>query len=172
MSLNRYHNSRSSDKTFKLLHEEASYLDILKGNVKAMHKDEIEEDKAVAPHDTARQTLLQEQETLSEEDPGMEKVEDSKVDEEPKEDEGTPEQQEKAAAEDAPQESDETDKEMGMKEEIEQEIDEISIAVARQASGAAAKRAAMARKGLLRGKGSLKKYGAPDKKKAFVPGLR
>ena len=50
MTLNRYHNSRSSDNVFKLLHEEESYLDILKGNVKAAYKDEIEETDGVHSH--------------------------------------------------------------------------------------------------------------------------
>ena len=59
MSLNRYHNSRSSDNIFKLLHEEESYLDILKGNVKAVYKDEIGE--TGSSHDNVRQELLQEE---------------------------------------------------------------------------------------------------------------
>ena len=58
MSLNRYHNSRSTDNVFKLLHEETSYLEILKGNVKSVYKDEIEETGA---HKNARQQLLHEQ---------------------------------------------------------------------------------------------------------------
>lgn len=162
MSLNRYHNSRSSDNVFKLLHEENTYLDILKGNVRAVYKDEIGEDKAVAPHDGARQSLLQEQKALSEQDPGTEKVEDSEVDKEPPKEEGTPEQQEKAVEDKAAPEGAETDEEMGVKEDIdellEKEIEEISIAVARQAGRRAAMGGAAARKGALMSKASTKRF--------------
>jgi hypothetical protein len=45
--LNKYYESRSNDKRFKLLHEEATYLDILKGRIGLTEKDpdaEIVED--------------------------------------------------------------------------------------------------------------------------------
>jgi hypothetical protein len=127
MSLNRYHNSRSSDNVFKLLHEETSYLDILKSNVKAVHRDEIGEETGSIQSDIRQ--LLQEQ------DPGMEEVEAADVKEKP-EDEGTPEQQ-AAAAEEAGAETAIADKEKGIKEEslkqfVEQELEEISLAVAGQ----------------------------------------
>lgn len=118
MSLNRYHNSRSTDNVFKLLHEETSYLEILKGNVKATYEDEIEETGA---HKNARQQLLHEQD-----DAGI----DVKPDEAEKaadtKDEGTPEEQEKEAEKKGvPKE-----KEAGVKEEsidqlIEDELQEM-----------------------------------------------
>ena len=37
--LNRYYESRSNDKRFKLLHEETSYLDILKGRSGLVEQD-------------------------------------------------------------------------------------------------------------------------------------
>lgn len=141
MSLNRYHNSRSSDNVFKLLHEESSYLDILKGNVKSVYQDEIGEDKAVGSHDVARQQLLHEQ------DPGLDAVEDSKVDEKPEEKEGTPDQQEKAVekATDAVGDI----KEESIDQMIEDELEEISIAVARQAGRRIAQKRGLAAKGIL-----------------------
>ncbi len=170
MSLNRYHNSRSSDNVFKLLNEETSYLDILKGNVKAAYKDEIDEDKAVGPYENVRQELLREA------DEGTEAVDDSKVDEKPEEKEGTPEQQ-GDAAEEAGEKASEVDKEMGVKEDIdaliENELEEISIAVARQAAGRVAKHTSLAQKGLLRGKGGLSKQAKiaiANKKKAVLMG--
>ena len=169
MSLNRYHNSRSSDNVFKLLHEENTYLDLLKGNVKAMHKDQIEEDKGVGPHQTARKQLLQEQARLNEADPGMEKVEDAST-KEPAEDEGTPEQQANAAEEAAP-EGKKAEEEMGVKEDVD-ELDEISLAVARQAAQRSAMAGAAARKGALMGKGPLSKFIKKVPKKKVLPGLR
>ena len=143
MSLNRYHNSRSSDNVFKLLNEESSYLDILKGNVKSVYQDEIGEDKAVGPHDIARQELLHEQ------DPGVDAVEDSKVDEKPEE-EGTPDQQANAvdtAAEETA--ADEDIKKESIDQIIEDELEEISIAVARQAGRRVIRKQGMAARGIL-----------------------
>jgi hypothetical protein len=149
MSLNRYHNSRNSDNVFKLLHQENSYLDILKGNVKMLHQDEIGEDeKAIGPHDSVRQTLLQEE-------AGVDAIEDSEVDEK-----ATPEKEEKAA-EEAGKKAKEVDAEMGVKEDVDElikkELKEISIAVARQSAARAAKHKALATRGMLRGKEPLKK---------------
>jgi len=161
MSLDRYHNSRSSDNVFKLLHEETSYLDILKGNVKAAHKDEIEEETG-GVHSDILQHLLQEQDAV-----------ETKAEKEVEGDQGTPEEQEKAV-EKAGEKGAEVDKEMGVKEEsidqlIEDELEEISIAVARQAAVRAAKSKALATRGILRAKEPLKKVA---KQKKFVPGLR
>jgi len=161
MSLNRYHNSRGEDNVFKLLHEETSYLDILKGNVKAAYKDEIEEE-ADGIHQDVRQQLLQEE-------GGIGDIEAADTTD-PK-DEGTPEQQEKAVKDEAAPEGAKQDKEMGVKEQEEkkeddddededededegeeEEVDEISIAVARQAAKRTALQSAKARKGLLRAK--------------------
>lgn len=167
MSLNRYHNSRASDSVFKLLHEEDSYLDILKGNVKSVYKDEIEETDGT--HDTVRQTLLQEK--VLQEEGGVGDITGGEKEE------GTPEEQEKAVKDEAVPKGAETDNEMGVKEEsidqmIEKELEEISIAVVRGAGKRAGQQAAAVRKGFLRGKGSLKKYGGKSKKAAFTPGLR
>jgi hypothetical protein len=167
MSLDRYHNSRSSDNVFKLLHEETSYLDILKGNVKAVYKDEIEEEETGETHSDVRQQLLHEQDDAAgaSETEAEKKVED---------DQGTPEQQEKAVEKEAVPKGAEVDKEMGVKEEsveqqIRSELKEISIAVARQGAARIAKQRALATRGMLRTKGPLKKAAAAKK---FVPGLR
>jgi len=173
MSLNRYHNSRGEDNVFKLLHEETSYLDILKGNVKAAYKDEIEEE-ADGIHQDVRQQLLQEE-------GGIGDIEAADTTD-PK-DEGTPEQQEKAVKDEAAPEGAKQDKEMGVKEQEEkkedddddddedegeeEEVDEISIAVARQAAKRTALQSAKARKGLLRAK-SLKGMKPSKPKGSFL----
>ena len=164
MSLNRYHNSRASDNVFKLLHEENSYLDILKGNVKALHQDKIGEKTSTEKSD--------DKQLLHEQDPGVDTVKDSKVDEKP-EDEGTPDQQAKAV-EKAAEKAAEADKKMGVKEAslkkfVGQKLEEISIAVARQGAARLAKQKALATRGLLRSKGPMKKVATP---KRVVPGLR
>ena len=113
MSLNRYHNSRSTDNVFKLLHEETSYLEILKGNVKAVYQDEIEETGA---HENARQQLLHEQD-----DAGIDvDANDAEKASEkgPGDEQGTPEEEE-AAAEKAGQEANE------IKEMVQDELEEM-----------------------------------------------
>ena len=152
MSLNRYYNSRASDNVFKLIHEESSYLDILKGNVKALHKDEIKETGTEKADD---------KQLLHEKDEGVDAVEDSK-------DEGTPDQQDKAV-EKASEKAAEVDKEMGVKEFVEMQLDEISIAIARQGASRVAKKKALATRGFLRSKEPLQKIATPKK---VVPGLR
>jgi len=150
MSLNRYHNSRNSDSVFKLLHEEDSYLDILKGNVKATYKDEIEEETEEGQLDV-RQTLLQEQ-ALQEEDPGMDEVNDAPIGKD-NDDEGTPEQQANAAEEAGNEMGKEGD--VDVEESVRNSLEEISISVARQGAKRLALQKAAATRGILRAKAPM-----------------
>ena len=173
MSLNRYYNSRASDNVFKLIHEESSYLDILKGNVKALHKDEIKETGTEKADD---KQLLHEKDDLpegareggagsadTEADIKADQAADSGSGKE-----GTPDQQDKAV-EKASEKAAEVDKEMGVKEFVEMQLDEISIAIARQGASRVAKKKALATRGFLRSKEPLQKIATPKK---VVPGLR
>lgn len=126
MSLKRYHNSRSSDNVFKLLHKENTYLDMLKENV-GSGKRVVE--KAGSPHEIARKQLLQEQ------DPGVKAIEDSKIDEKPEDEESSDVENEV--------------KEGALNRLIEDELEEISISVARQAGKRAAQKKALAARGIL-----------------------
>jgi hypothetical protein len=90
-------------------------------------KDEIEEDGA---HSNVRQQLLQEQDDVK-------GASETAAEKEVEDDQGTPEEQEKAVEKEAVPKGAEVDKEMGVKEEsveqqIRKELKEISIAVAKQ----------------------------------------
>jgi hypothetical protein len=55
--LNKYYESRSNDKRFKLLHEEATYLDILKGRSDLTEKDPDAEVVKYAPQVNNRREI-------------------------------------------------------------------------------------------------------------------